>query len=83
MPNKPKKKMQLELGDEVCCPHCKLHIAYVTKTIGRDTPLKADMFLGPGIVRGAEMKCTRCGMPWFLQQTTQIHTRSHGWGPQF
>jgi hypothetical protein len=45
--------------------------------------MTSDHFEGPSIVKGAKCACDRCGMPWYLPQTTQIHTERFGWLPKF
>ncbi len=73
----------LDAGEEIVCPWCRNHIALVVRKISRATPLKSTMFFGPTIRPGAEMKCERCGIPWFLRETGQVHTRVRGWVPSF
>lgn len=76
------QKPFLDVGDEVVCPHCRLHIAFVMKKIDKGSALKSASFLGPGIRTGAPMKCDRCGMPWFIMQTGQVHLKQ-GWHPSY
>jgi hypothetical protein len=77
-----RSKPFIERGAEVVCPHCRAHIAFVVKQINPQDKLTSRHFLGPGIRVGAETKCYRCGMPWFLAATGQIHLRS-GWVPKY
>lgn len=75
------RKDYLDVDVAIVCPHCKFYIGRTVRPIRFGEALKSSHFSGPGIRFGAEMKCDRCGMPWYLQATGQISTR-HGWFPE-
>ena len=75
------RKPYLDTGVSIVCPHCRAFIAKTIRPIRFGEPLKSSHFQGPGIRFGAEMKCDRCGMPWYLKATGQLHT-AHGWFPE-
>lgn len=70
----------LETGTVICCPHCRLYIGRTITPIRGGDPLKSSMFEGPGIRPGGECKCSRCGMPWYLNEVGRIST-AKGWFP--
>lgn len=76
------EKPFLDIGAEIVCPNCKIHIAKTVKKIEAGQPLKSEYLQGPDIRRGAPCKCSKCGMPWFVAATGQIHLKQ-GWFPKF
>lgn len=75
------KKPFLEIGAEVTCPNCHNFIARTVKKIEQGAGLKSEYLDGPTIKPGAACKCEKCGMPWFMPQTGQIHLKQ-GWYPK-
>lgn len=74
----------IEVGAQIVCPNrfCQRPIATFIRNLYPGQVIRSECLYGPGIRPGAEMKCTSCNMPWYLQATGQIHLRS-GWHPKY